>query len=100
MPWRKTNACVMLSFFVSNGWVRKTRTRRLPDRFYPFGAIRSRGSAGCRQDSGSGKQQAEEHGEVGYHMEAIRLATWSYPVDGQPEVFPRLGLPTNRELIG
>src|SRR5260370_645526 len=41
------------------------------------------GSAWCRQDGGCGKQESEEHGEVGYHMEAVHGATLLDPVDGQ-----------------
>ena len=47
-------------------------TRLLSRGFYPFSAIWCRGSAWCRQDGGCGKQKSEEHGEVGYHMEAVR----------------------------
>ena len=58
-------------------------TRLLSRGLYPFSAIGCRGSARCWQDDGCGKQESEEHGEVGYHMEAVRVATSLDPIDGQ-----------------
>jgi hypothetical protein len=36
----------------------------------------------ARQDGGCGEQEPEEHGEVTYHMEAIRVANSLDPIDG------------------